>query len=285
MKSYVAITPVRDEELFLPGLISSMAAQSVRPKQWLIVDDGSIDGSGGILDAAAREHAWISVKHSKRNVMRAPGGEGILSQFFTSKLWRQADGVFRVDADVSFECDFMELVLEEFARDTRLGIASGTLYEPAPAGWREVVGPQFHTRGPTKIYSTVYLEAVGAPAKGLGWDTIDDIEAARYGFVARSFRHIHARHHRPQGTAQGAVRGRLMTGRAAYQVGYSPMFMLARAGRRSLTWPPLVGALAMLVGFAEGYVCRRPRMAKREVIQIIRREQWKRLLLMRSLWS
>ena len=59
MDRYIAITPARDEEQFLPGLITSMAAQTRLPERWIVIDDGSADGTAQILDDAAREHRWI----------------------------------------------------------------------------------------------------------------------------------------------------------------------------------------------------------------------------------
>lgn len=283
--SYIAITPARDEESYLPGLVASMTAQTVAPKRWLIIDDGSVDRTGAIIDAAAREYQWIEARHMGRGGVRAPGGESVLNRFLVPDFWRTADIVFRLDADISFERDFAELLLEEFERDPHLGIASGTLYEPAGGQWREVVAPRFHTRGATKIYSRAYLDAAGSPCSGLGWDTIDEVKAAMLGFHTRSFAAIKARHHRPQGAAHGALHARLASGRAAYQAGYCPLFMAARACGHLLGRPPVVGAMAMIAGFGEGYLRRQPRAASAEVIRFVRREQRRRLFLMASLWS
>jgi len=56
MKTYGAITPARDEEKFLPGLIESMVAQTLRPIRWIIIDDGSTDSTPALLDEAASRY-------------------------------------------------------------------------------------------------------------------------------------------------------------------------------------------------------------------------------------
>jgi glycosyltransferase involved in cell wall biosynthesis len=56
MTRRVAITPARDEQQLLPGLIASMVAQSRRPARWIIIDDGSGDRTPELLDQAARDH-------------------------------------------------------------------------------------------------------------------------------------------------------------------------------------------------------------------------------------
>ena len=182
----------------------------------------------------------------------------MLQRFLKPELWSDCDALFRVDADITFEPDFVQLLLAEFERDPRLGIASGTLYERRRGQWQEIVAPRFHTRGAIKMYSRACLRAIGGLEPGLGWDTIDEARAAFLGFTTRSFRHIRARHHRPQGSAGGVLRGRMAAGQAAYQCGYSPLFMAVRACRQVVAWPPVVGAAWMAGGYLEGYLRRKP---------------------------
>ena len=98
--------------------------------------------------------------------------------------------------------------------------------------------PAFHTRGATKFYSAACFEAIGVLKSGLGWDTIDEAHAMMLGFRTRSFAHLRAFHHRPQGGGIGFWRGRLATGRSAYQIGYSPIFVCLGA-------LDLIGALVL----------------------------------------
>jgi poly-beta-1,6-N-acetyl-D-glucosamine synthase len=284
MKHYVAITPARDEQEFLPGLITSMAAQTRRPLRWVIIDDGSHDATADILDCAAREFPWITVYHLPQGRVREAGGESLIKRFLVTELWQDCEAIFRVDADISFGPDCMELLLAELDREPKLGIAGATLYEPNREGWHEVRGPTFHTRGATKLYSRACLEAIGGLEAGLGWDTIDEVKAASLGFKTRSFRHIHARHHRPQGSAVGLLRGRLSAGRAAYQTGYSSVFMAARALKQAAAWPPVIGALMLLAGYVECCVRRPPRLVSPELVKFVRRQQMRRLLRMETIW-
>jgi len=284
MKRYLAITPARDEERFLPQLIDSMTSQSRLPELWIIIDDGSTDSTGEIAHAAARKHPWIEVHHLRRNRPRMPGGESVVMRFLPGEVWKDFDLIFRVDADVSFRPDFIELMIREFARDPKLGIASGTVFEPSRDGWREVPAPAFHTRGCDKLYSSPCFAAIGGLETGLGWDTIDEVRAMMAGFKTRSFRHIRLFHHRPQGSAQALWRGRLAAGRAAYQIGYSPIFMMARAIRRAFSRPPILGAAMLLAGYAEGFVLGKPRAASPELKRFVARQQLRRLLGMESAW-
>jgi biofilm PGA synthesis N-glycosyltransferase PgaC len=284
MKHYIAITPARDEERHLPRLIVSMVTQTRRPGRWIIIDDGSADRTGAIIDRAALHHPWIQPHHLPRNRPRLPGGESVIMGFLPREMWEGYDAILRLDADLSFKPRFAELLLAEFDRDPHLGIAGPTLYETRGSRWREVRAPSFHTRGAAKMYSSACFAAIGGLVAALGWDTIDEARAMMLGFTTRSFRHVRAYHHRPQGAAGGLWRSRKAAGLAAYNVGYSPLFLTARAFLVALKWPPVVGGAALLAGYLEGSMRRSPRPVSPAVIRFVRRQQVRRLLLMDSLW-
>jgi glycosyltransferase involved in cell wall biosynthesis len=280
----LAITPARDEEKMLPGLLASMAAQTRLPERWLVIDDGSADLTASILDDAARRFAWIEPHHLARNRPRAAGGESVIMQFLPREQWSSWDYLLRLDADLTFGPDFIEALLAEFQRDPALGIAGSILLEPHSAQWREMNVPSFHVRGAVKLYSNECFSAIGGLEAGLGWDTIDELHAMMLGFHTRHFRHIRAYHHRPQGMAGRLWRARLAAGRAAYRSGYSTLFMLVRAARQLLMRPRLLGSAMMLAGYFEGYLKRSPRPAPPELVRFVRRQQIRRLMMLDSVW-
>ena len=49
LPGYVLITPARDEAQFIELTIKSVLAQSIRPLRWVIVNDGSADGTEAIV--------------------------------------------------------------------------------------------------------------------------------------------------------------------------------------------------------------------------------------------
>jgi poly-beta-1,6-N-acetyl-D-glucosamine synthase len=280
---YLVITPARDEEQFLPRLIDSVASQHQRPDRWIIIDDGSMDRTASIVDAAAITFPWIEPRHLPRLRDRAPGGESVIMQALPRDACQQYDHILRLDADLSFAADFCQLLLTEFGQDSQLGIAGPTLYEPTHSGWHEIRQPQFHTRGAAKLYSGACLASIGGLDGGLGWDTLDEAYAMMLGFRTRSFRHITAKHHRPQGAASGR-QARMAAGLSAYKVGYSPLFMLARAARQSFSAPFSFGGLLLLTGYLKGYLQRQRRSAPPELVKFIRKHQLRRLLCRDSLW-
>jgi glycosyltransferase involved in cell wall biosynthesis len=61
MLSYVLITPARNEEEFIEETIKSVVRQTVLPVRWVIVSDGSTDGTDDIVKKYVAQHEWIEL--------------------------------------------------------------------------------------------------------------------------------------------------------------------------------------------------------------------------------
>src|SRR5258708_20253922 len=79
-KNYVVISPVRDEGAYLRFTIESMLAQTIRPVEWIIVNDGSTDNTAVIIDEYASQHPWIRAVHRDNRGFRKAGG-GVVKAF------------------------------------------------------------------------------------------------------------------------------------------------------------------------------------------------------------
>lgn len=286
---YVVITPARDEASHLAGTIQCMAAQSVRPAEWIIVDDGSRDRTAAIADHAADTHRWIKVVHRVDRGFRQPGG-GVIQAFdeglaaVTEPEWQF---VVKFDGDLSFGPNYFAECLARFESEPELGIGGGTicsLVNGTPET-ESKIDPMFHVRGATKIYRRQCWDQIGGLAAAAGWDALDEIKANMLGWTTRTFADIQLVHHRPAGAADGTWQNWVKGGRANYLVGYHPLFMLGKCARRTLEKPYLVAALGLLTGFAGGYTRRLPRIAEKPVIDYLRRQQIDRLLGRQSLWT
>src|SRR5262249_16651084 len=61
LRSYVIITPAPNEGKFIGLTLDSVTTQSVTPKKWIIVSDGSTDGTDEIVRSYAERYAWIEL--------------------------------------------------------------------------------------------------------------------------------------------------------------------------------------------------------------------------------
>ena len=61
LPTYVLITPARNESKFIELTLQSVVAQTYRPLKWVIVSDGSTDGTDEIVGKYTAEHSWIEL--------------------------------------------------------------------------------------------------------------------------------------------------------------------------------------------------------------------------------
>ena len=280
------ITPARDEEGYIERTIASMVAQTMRPRQWIIVNDGSVDGTGAILDAAAKEHDWITVVHRENRGYRA-AGSGVMEAFYSGfEKIAVHDWQFltKFDADLSFEENYFQRCLDHFELNPKLGIGGGIIYNLVDG--EEVLEeiPMFHVRGATKIYRRECWDQLGGLVKLPGWDTLDEVKAQMLDWETYSFPEIKLVQHRFTGDAAGQWSNWRKNGRASYICGYHPMFILAKSIRRLLQRPYLVGSAGLLLGYFGAFLRREKQIDDQELIAFVRREQIKRLTGRPSVW-
>jgi glycosyltransferase involved in cell wall biosynthesis len=284
--SYVTITPVRDEAAYLRNTIASMAAQTVLPMEWVIVNDGSTDGTAEIIDDAATKLPWIRAVHRGNRGFRKAGG-GVVEAFndgyraLTTSNW---DFIVKLDGDLSFAPDYFAECFARFAADTRLGVGGGVMCYTKNGREEIEENPLFHVRGATKIYRRACWDAIGGFWPAPGWDTMDEVKASMLGWSTRSFRDLHLIHHRHTGAADGTWKDLVKNGRANYICGYHPLFMFSKCAYRLARRPYLIGSLALAYGFVSGYWQDVPRVNEPDTIAYLRHQQLARLLGRTTIW-
>jgi biofilm PGA synthesis N-glycosyltransferase PgaC len=280
---YVVITPVRNEAAFIERTIASMIAQTVRPCQWIIVDDGSTDDTADIIRRQIAEYPWIRLVQRADRGFRQRGG-GVVEAFnegYAALAVADYEFIVKLDGDLSFAPDYFERLLARFAARPRLGISGGTCYVQDGDTWRPEETDVTHVRGATKVYRRTCFEAIGGLVAHLGWDGVDEWQARARGWEVESFLDIPLYHHRATGAAKGPVRGRIEQGRAAYYIGYHPLFMLARGVRHMADHPFILGGLALLWGYVGDWLRRRERADDPVMLRFLHRNQLRRLGLSR----
>lgn len=287
---YAVITPVRDEAQHIVRTIESMRRQTHRAVRWIIVDDGSTDGTGAIVDReSAPLQDWVTVLHRPNRGHRANGG-GVIEAFYAGfgqladNSW---DFLVKLDGDLSFDPDFFERCLAHFHMEPRLGIGGGTICEIDNGELQvEAKGdPPFHVRGATKIYRRACWQAISPLPRNPGWDTLDEVMANRLGWRTRTFPELPLVQHKPTGSADGRWRNAIKNGKANYLTGYHPAFMLAKCLRRVSRRPLGVESVGLLAGFLSGYWQRLPQVADRASIRYLRDQQLRRLLMQQSIYG
>jgi glycosyltransferase involved in cell wall biosynthesis len=284
-ETYAIVTPVKNEEKYLPLTIRSVTQQTILPDCWIIINDGSTDRTSDIIDDAVRTYPWIRTIKNAKCTDRAPGGEGILHLGIEQLNMAEYRYFARIDGDVSFESHFFETIFTEFDHNPKLGICGGVCYNQTRKGLREEKHPRFHTRGATKIYRTACYQEIGGLQSCLGWDGADELKAHMLGWQTYSLPQLRVMHHRHTQSANGVLNGKVNLGKAAFYLGYHPLFLMARAIRHMAKTPYVLGGLYLLAGYVGGYVKRQPQIQDRELIAFVRTQQWRRMLGRNSMWK
>jgi len=283
---YVVVTPARDEEACLRLTIESMLAQTLRPAAWIIVDDGSRDGTAAIIEEYARSCPWVRGWMRQDRGRRLPGA-GVVEAFYDG--YHQLQGgdwefLVKLDADLSFAPDFFQNALEHFRRQPRLGIGGAHLYQIANGQLQLEGGPGFHVRGASKIYRRQCWEAIGGMLAAPGWDTVDEVRASMRGWTTASLPDVIAVHHRPTGSAESRWRDMVKRGQGCYVAGYHPLFMAARCLRHMTSRPYLLGAVGMGAGFISGYLGGVEGRRDPALVHYVHEQQWRRMWGGDTLW-
>jgi glycosyltransferase involved in cell wall biosynthesis len=271
--SYAAVTPARNEASNLRRLAESMRAQTAPPSQWLIVDNGSSDGTAELVAELVAELPFASAIRLPAAPGNAIRGGPIVAAFETglAALRPDTDIVVKLDADVSFEPDFFELLLAAFEADPRLGIAGGVCYEQAPDGaWLPTFTTRDHVRGATRAYRRSCLGQVLPLERRMGWDGIDELRAQVAGWRTRTIDGLPFLHHRALGARERSWSKWVAQGDMAHYMGYRFSYLLLRAGYRSLREPSATG---MIWGFLTDVARRTPRYPDPAVRRHLREQQ------------
>ncbi|MFH0810073.1 MAG: glycosyltransferase family A protein [Pseudomonadota bacterium] len=281
---YVIVSPVKDEERYLPLTLRSVTSQTVLPRRWIIVSDGSTDATARIARKWAVRHPWITVVEKENEGGRRRGG-GVVRAFhkgFFELIDEPWEFVVKLDGDLSFEPRFFERIFKEFARRPRLGISSGISYAWTGTGWMEEKASRGYTYGETKVYRRRCFEEIGGLVEHMGWDGIDHVKAIQLGWEAEQTPGVVFYHHRRQGQATGLLRAELEEGLCSYFMGYHPLFLLARGIRHMKCYPYGIGGLALIASYGWHWLKQTPRYQDQEFTRFLRRNQLRKLLLQKT---
>lgn len=286
MNKYIIITPVRNEAAYITKTIESVVNQTIRPLEWIIVNDGSTDTTGDIIESYVRTNIWIKVINRIDRGFRQAGG-GVIEAFYdgynqiTSNDW---EFLIKLDGDLSFERDYFEKCFIEFEKNENLGICGGIILNEINGEYKIESAPLYHVRGATKIYKKECWYAIEPLIRAPGWDTLDEIKANMLGWKTRSQSHLKLFHHRFTGKADGAWNTSVKYGNVNYYVGYHPLFMILKCLKRIVEKPYLIGSIGICYGYLEGYLKKLPR-AEEKVIKYVRKEQLNLIFFRKSIWD
>jgi biofilm PGA synthesis N-glycosyltransferase PgaC len=285
LPAFVLITPARNEAKFIQQTIDSVVAQTLRPLKWVIVSDGSTDGTDEIVRKYAEIHPWIELlrmperreRHFAGKVYAFNAGYARIND---PELALDYEVIGNLDADVTFDDEnYFAFLLNKFAENPRLGVG-GTPYRQGNWMYNYRYANIEDVCGACQLFRRQCFEEIGgySPVKGGGIDHIAFLTARMKGWPTRSFPEKVYLHRRPAGTAErGRLRANFKTGAQDYALGSHPLWALFRTGYQMTRAPFFAGGLMLGAGYFWALVRRQERAVSPELAAFRRGEQMARL--------
>ena len=281
LPTYVLVTPARNEAQFIELTMKSVLAQTVRPLKWVIVSDGSTDGTDDIVSKYAVHHPWVDlVQMPERRDRNFAGKVHAFNAGYARIADLQYDVIANLDGDVSFDESYFSFLLEQMVEDPRLGLVGTAFRDPSGETYDYRFVSIEHVTGTCQVFRRQCFEDIGGyvPVKTGAVDSIAVITARMKGWKTRTFTEKVCFHHRGFGTAeQSVLRARFKNGAKDYAVGNHPIWELFRAVYQTTKKPFVVGGLMLACGYAWSLIRRVTRPVSPELVAFHRREQMGRL--------
>lgn len=281
-RSYILVTPAKNEEKTLPLLAKSIVNQTLKPKLWVIVNDNSTDRTGEIISLLEARYPWIV-------------GYGMDDRFFEydatmrySEVVRTGFNVVRriahdkgipygyiglVDADFILERRFFEKLLSLFHRDPYLGIASGGVYLKTPHGKRiywEKTNPS-HPRGSPRLFRRECFNDIGGYRRFYTPDVVSNYLARIKGWEITQVTNAIAVQLRPTQSRGGFFKAYIRQGQANYHLGVSLVSVSFRVIFMALSDNP-TKAMGFFVGYLTEYSKRKSYILPRKIREFAERD-------------
>jgi poly-beta-1,6-N-acetyl-D-glucosamine synthase len=278
--TYVLITPARNEAQYIELTIKSMVAQTFPPLKWVIVSDGSTDGTDEIVSRYAAAKPWIELLRMPERAERHFAGKvHAFNAGYAKAKDLNPDVVGNLDADVSIEPEHFQYLLGKFGESPELGVG-GSPFKEGSQQYDYRFSNIENVWGGCQLFRRECYEAIGGytPVKGGGIDHIAVVSARMRGWKTRTFTDKVCIHHRQMNTAQqGALKAKFKLGAKDYSFGNHPVWELFRTLYQTTKPPFVLGGLALGAGYYWSMFGGKEISVSREVVAFTRREQMQRL--------
>jgi glycosyltransferase involved in cell wall biosynthesis len=286
---YALLTACRNEEDYIEATINSVVSQTIMPQKWIIINDGSTDNTEEILLSYSKKYTFIQVINKLSKEEGSFGSKADAINLGYSYLKHLDFGfIGNLDADITFDSTYYEVVLNKLKFNDKLGLAGGVRVDNINGKFIPVRSAANSVPGAFQLFRKKCWEEIGGymPLEYGGIDAVAEITARMKGWQVKSYPDLILRHHRVTGNAQRNVLvNSFRSGIKDYMIGYHPLFQILKSIERMRRRPFLVGGALQLFGYFSTAIIRPHRPVRNELVKYLRSEQLQRIknvLLMKS---
>lgn len=280
LPSYVLISPARNEAAFIERTIQSVIVQTFLPLKWVIVSDGSTDGTDEIVGKYTADYHWIElVRMPQRKERNFAGKVYAFNAGYERVKSLNYDVIANLDTDVSFEAEYFDFLLRKFAENPRLGVG-GTPFREGSFQYDFRFTSIEHVSGQIQMFRRECFEEIGGyvPIKTGGIDLVAVVTARMKGWQTRTFLDRHYEHHRKMSSAKHNTFGIAFDGgRTDYTHGCDPVWEVFRSCYQLKRHPIVLGGILNLLGYFWAMAKQEERVVSADFIRFRKVEQMRRL--------
>jgi len=274
---YVLVTPSRNEEAFIEKTINSVVNQTVLPVKWIIVNDGSTDGTDDIIKKYAARYLWIEViSMPERSERHFAGKVHAFNAGYGKVKDLNYDIIGNLDADISFDDpEYFDFLLKKFVQVPKLGVA-GTPFREGTVQYDYRFSRKEHVSGACQLFRRECFESIGGylPLKAGAIDLTAVVTARMKGWKTETFTEKYCIHHRRMGTAEKhIVTATFKSGYGDYPMGVHPVWQLSRSIYQMSRKPYVVGGAILMMGYLWAMLTRAHKPVSPEFVNFRRKEQ------------
>ncbi len=281
IKRYVLITPARNEEAYIESTILSVVSQTILPKKWVIVSDGSNDHTDEIVCKYADKYKFLQlIRLERKNNRNFSSKVNAINMGYKQLKNIEYDSIGNLDADVFFDKNYYENILQKLEQNQKLGIAGGIILEKIKGKYFPQKISLNSVAGAVQLFRRKCYEEIGGylPITIGGIDAFAEIMARKMGWEVQTFPEIKVFHSRRVGKGkENILKAIFHQGIEFYALGYHPLFQLVRCIYRIKDKPIIVGSMLILCGYFYAFISKYKREVPDDVISFLRKEQLKRI--------
>lgn len=276
---YQIIIPAHNEEQFIGLTLASLVQQTLLPKNIMVVNDTSTDGTQKIIDQFCFTYPnIISSVTIQSEAIHLPGSKVINAfNFGLQFISDDYDVLVKADADLIFPSHYFENIIQHFEADDTVGMAGGFAYIERNGTWiLENLTDKDHIRGAFKAYRKNTFKEIGGLKPAMGWDTVDELLCKYYNWKVVTNPNLQVKHLKPTGANYNKA-SRYKQGEAFYSLGYGFLITSIASLKLALRKGKPLLFLDYIKGFWKAKKAKKELLVTSDQAQFIRNYRWKKM--------
>jgi glycosyltransferase involved in cell wall biosynthesis len=277
--NFYIVIPAHNEQDSIGLTLDSLIRQTLLPKQIVVVNDNSTDGTQDIIESYTSKYSWIQLVNTKSSNEHLPGAK-IINAFYKGfeVLDNNYDLICKFDADLIFPLNYLEQIALHFNSNEHLGMVSGFCFIEKNGKWvLENLTNKDHIRGALKTYRKDCFIQIGKLKPSMGWDTVDELLAKYYKWDILTDDTLHVKHLKPTGLSYNAA-SKYLQGEAMYKMRYGFKITLISAIKLAFKKHRFSLFKDYMGGYFEAKKNKLPFLVTEEQGVFIRKLRWKGIL-------